>query len=173
MKIFLTMVLAASLSGVAWGQTENTHLAARENKAPGAPGYQKVADNDKAMDKAVEHARKSLGFFIAALKAKKAGDSGFAVKKAFMDGDQVEQIWVDQVTFDGKEFHGRVNNKPLAVHNVRLGEKVTVSPAELTDWMFVKDGKLMGGYGTRVLYARLSPDEQAKFDKEAEFKIEK
>jgi uncharacterized protein YegJ (DUF2314 family) len=38
--------------------------------------------------------------------------------------------------------------------------------------MFLKNGKLIGGYTTRVLYARLSPEEKAAFDQQAEFKIE-
>ena len=58
------------------------------------------------------------------------------------------------------------------MHNLRLGEKVSIAPADLTDWMFVKEGKLMGGYTTRVIYARLSPEEKAQFDAKAEFKIE-
>jgi uncharacterized protein YegJ (DUF2314 family) len=38
--------------------------------------------------------------------------------------------------------------------------------------MFVKDGKLMGGFTMRVLYSRLSPEQKAEFQKEAEFKME-
>jgi uncharacterized protein YegJ (DUF2314 family) len=53
-----------------------------------------------------------------------------------------------------------------------MGERVTVAPQDVTDWMFLKDGKLIGGYTTRVLYARLSPEDKAEFDKHAEFKIE-
>jgi uncharacterized protein YegJ (DUF2314 family) len=60
----------------------------------------------------------------------------------------------------------------MAVKNVHLGQRVTVAPRDVSDWMFVKDGKLMGGYTTRVLYARLSPEQRAQFDKEAEFRIE-
>lgn len=173
MKIFLSALLAVALGGFAQAQDASTHLAGRENKSPGPPGYVNVPNNDKAMDHAVEHARRSLGFFIAALKAKKGEDGSFEVKKPFVDGDKVEQLWVGDLTFDGKDFHGRINNKPLAVHNVRLNEKVTVAPSDLTDWMFVKKGELMGGYTTRVLYARLSPDQQARFEQEAQFKIEK
>ena len=56
--------------------------------------------------------------------------------------------------------------------NVQLGQRVTLAPREVSDWMFLKNGKLMGGYTTRVLYARLSPEDKALFDKEADFKIE-
>jgi len=55
---------------------------------------------------------------------------------------------------------------------VKLGQVVTVAPRDITDWMFVKSGQLIGGYTTRVLYARLSPQDRAIFNKEADFKIE-
>jgi uncharacterized protein YegJ (DUF2314 family) len=76
------------------------------------------------------------------------------------------------VTYDGKSFHGLVDNRPMDVKNVHLGEHVAIAPNQVTDWMFVKDGKLIGGYTTRILYARLSPEERAEFDKQADFRIE-
>lgn len=173
MKSLLTILFAVAFCGLGYAQTESTHLAGRENKAPGPPGYVNVPENDKVMEHAVEQARRSLGFFLSALQAKKGEDGSFAVKKPFVDGDKVEQLWVSDLTFDGQNFHGRINNKPLDVQNVKLDQKVTVAPADLTDWMFVKNGKLMGGYTTRVLYARLSTEQQAHFDEEAEFTIEK
>jgi uncharacterized protein YegJ (DUF2314 family) len=172
MKIFLTSLVLASLTGMLCAENETTHLAGRENKSPGPPGYTMVPDNDRAVERAVSHARRHLGFFVAVMKAKKPDDSGFEVKKAFVDGNSVEHLWIGDLTWDGKNFHGRVNNKPLDVSNVRLGQKVTVAPREVTDWMFIKSGKMMGGFTTRVLYARLSPKERAEFNKEADFKIE-
>jgi uncharacterized protein YegJ (DUF2314 family) len=109
---------------------------------------------------------------MAALKAKKDGDTSFAIKKPFVDGDKCEHLWITGVTYDGANFHGKIDNRAMDVKNVHLGQRVTVSPRDVSDWMFVKNGKLMGGYTTRVLYARLSADQRAQFDKEAEFRIE-
>ncbi|MBE7157113.1 MAG: DUF2314 domain-containing protein [Rhodospirillales bacterium] len=172
MKVLLAFFCTLLSYGTVHAQDEGTHLAGRENKRPNPADYQTVADNDKPMDRAVNSAQHSLGFFVAALRAKKPEDGGFEIKKAFVDGDNVEHLWIDDVTFDGTNFHGRINNKPVVLHNVRLDQRVTVPAAEVVDWMFVKDSKLMGGYTTRVLYARMSPEEKARFDKEAEFKIE-
>ena len=41
---------------------------------------------------AVEQARRSLGFFLAALQTKHPDDNSFEVKKPFEDGDTAEQI---------------------------------------------------------------------------------
>jgi len=124
------------------------------------------------MDRAVENAQRTLGFFMAALHAKYTGDTLFEIKKGFIDGDKVEHLWMKRVTYDGKNFHGEIDNRPRDVNNVHLGQRVTVGPEAVSDWMFLKDGKLIGGYTTRVLYARLSPEDKAEFDRHAEFKIE-
>jgi uncharacterized protein YegJ (DUF2314 family) len=173
MKTFLITLLAAiALTNGGWAAEETTHMAPREVKAPGRPGYNQVEDNDKAMDRAVERAQRSLAFFMAALRAKKPGDTMFEIKKGYVDGEKVEHLWISKVTYDGKNFQGKINNRPLDVKNVRLGQRVTISPSEVSDWMFLKNGKLMGGFTTRVLYARLSAGDKALFDKQAEFKIE-
>ena len=58
------------------------------------------------MDRAVEQARRSLGFFLAALQTKHPDDNSFEVKKPFVDGDTVEQIWVGDLVFDRQNFRG-------------------------------------------------------------------
>jgi uncharacterized protein YegJ (DUF2314 family) len=170
-NLLLSSLATFGLAGAGLAQTDATHLAGRENKVPGPPGYARISDEDHELEHAVKNARHSLGFFIAVLGAKKSGDTGFEVKKAFVDGNDVEHLWIGDLSYDGQNFHGRINNRPVDVHNVRLGQPVTVSPREVSDWMFVKNGKLMGGYTTRVLYARLSPQDRAEFDKKADFKI--
>jgi uncharacterized protein YegJ (DUF2314 family) len=174
MKPFVIALLSMFVvaAGVWAAEEKMTQMAGREMNTPGHPGYAQVPDNDKQMDRAVENAQRTLGFFMAALRAKKDGDTVFEIKKGFVDGDKVEHLWIREVTYDGKNFHGKIDNRPLDVKNVHSGERVTVAPQDLTDWMFLKDGKLMGGYTTRVLYARLSPEDKAQFDKQAEFKIE-
>lgn len=171
MKMFIPLCLVAvSLAGAA---TEPTKPEPTDQKKETSAAWcRNVADNDKGMDRAVTKARESLGFFLAALKAQKPGTEAFEVKKCVIDGEKVEHVWVGDVTWDGKAFHGRVDNKPLDITNARLGQLVTVRPEDLTDWMFVRDGKLMGGFTTRVLFARLSAAEKTEFQKEADFKIE-
>lgn len=171
LAVALTTAIALTAAHAA-DQQETTHMAGRENKTPGAPGYQQVQDGDKQFDRAEEHAQRSLGFFIAALRAKKQGDTSFEIKKGFVDGDKCEHLWITNVTYDGTNFHGQIDNRAFDVKNVHLGQRVTVAPREVSDWMFVKNGKLMGGYTTRVLYARLSPERRAEFDRRAEFRIE-
>lgn len=166
------MIAAIGLGAARAADEAAKPLAGPENnKAPGAPGYHHIGDDDKQCAQACEHAPRELGFFMAALRAKKPGDSSFAIKKGFVEGDHVEHLWIRDVSYDGKNFHGKIDNQPVEVKNVRQGQRMTVAPREVSDWMFVQNGKLIGGYMTRVLYARLSPEEKAEFDRQAGFRI--
>jgi uncharacterized protein YegJ (DUF2314 family) len=131
-----------------------------------------VADDDPAMNAAMEKARSNVGTFIAALKSPKAGQSSFSVKMAFTDGTNTEHMWLTLVTFGGTNFQGAVNNEPEKVKAVKLGQKVTVARDKISDWMYVENGKLVGGETLRVLRAWLTPTERADFDKSVPFVVE-
>jgi uncharacterized protein YegJ (DUF2314 family) len=177
-RLIIALLGSFMIIAGAWAAEEETTQAQTQTAGPAAkppaghPGYAHCGDNDKEMERAVENAQRSLGFFMAALRAHKNGDGVFEIKKAFVDGDKVEHIWIRGVTYDGKRFHGKVDNQPVEVNNTHLGQHVTVAPQEVDDWSFVKDGKLIGAYTTRVLYARLTPEEKAEYDKQAQPKAQ-
>ncbi len=131
-----------------------------------------VSENDPKMNAAIDKARASVDTFIAALQSPKPGQTGFNVKKKFEDGSKVEHIWLIQVTYDGTQFQGIVNNDPEMVKNVKFGQKVTVTPAEISDWMYLDNGKMVGGETVRVLLEGLSPAERDKFKKSVDFEVD-
>ena len=55
---------------------------------------------------------------------------------------------------------------------MKIGDRHSVNPDEITDWSYVENGKLVGGYTIRVLFAEMSNDEKQQFEKQADFKIE-
>ncbi|MCC7423119.1 MAG: DUF2314 domain-containing protein [Planctomycetaceae bacterium] len=131
-----------------------------------------VKDDDPKMNAAMEKARSTVQTFITALKAPKAGQTGFAIKKGFKDGDKGEHMWVSPVIFDGANFKGKINNDPQIVTNVKNGQAVTIAPDEISDWMFIDGRKLVGGETLRVLRDTLPVEERAAFDKSVPFVIE-
>jgi uncharacterized protein YegJ (DUF2314 family) len=52
-----------------------------------------------------------------------------------------------------------------------MGDRVSVNPNEISDWAFVENGRLVGGYTIRVLYTELSPEGRQALEKEARFHI--
>jgi len=137
------------------------------------PAYVEVPKDHTAMHQAVTQARKTVGEFIAALKHPAPGQQDFEVKKPFIQNGQVEHIWLSDVQFVGNRFQGRVDNQPRKIQGLKLGQLVSVNPNEISDWLYIDHGKLMGGYTVRVHYNELSPEEKQEFDRAADFKIGK
>lgn len=131
-----------------------------------------VKEDDARMNAAIAKARATVQTFIAALQSPKPDQSGFSIKVGFEDGAQVEHMWLTDVTFDGTRFHGVVNNDPDLVKNVKLGDKTTVDPAKISDWMYLEKDKLLGGETIRAMRDALSPAERVEFDKGIPFKLD-
>jgi uncharacterized protein YegJ (DUF2314 family) len=171
-KRYLTTVIAAALVGVAISPARADHAIAREDLKPAAePQMFNVDTHNHAMRRAVHQARRTVGVFILALRHPSAGEYDFEVKKPFQQGDVVEHLWLSKVTFSGNRFHGYVDNQPHQIKGLKMGDRVSVNPNEISDWAYVDKGRLIGGYTIRVLYAELSPQGRAALEKEARFRI--
>ena len=134
--------------------------------------YVYVHDSDKAMERAVHQAQRTLGKFMAALTSPKPGQTGFAVKKRCIEGEKCEHIWLTDVRFDGRVLRGKVDNNPVDMKGLRVGQKVTVRPEEISDWMYVENGRLVGGYTVRAYYRNLPAAEKRQFAQNAGFRLE-
>ncbi len=136
------------------------------------PPYIEVPKNHAAMHGAVIQARKTVGQFIAALKHPAPGQKDFEIKKPFIQKGQIEHIWLSDVQLVGNRFQARVDNQPRKIQRLKLGQVVSVDPKEISDWLYIDNGKLVGGYTVRVQYSELSAKEKQEFDRAADFKIE-
>ena len=132
----------------------------------------RVPGEDPGMNKAIQTARDTVHTFIMALRSPTATQNSFTVKKPFKHGEQFEHIWLSDASFDGIQFSGRVDNEPVDVTNVTIGQTATAAPGEISDWFYIDNGKLVGGYTIRVLHARMSPEEQNDFNANAGFTLE-
>jgi uncharacterized protein YegJ (DUF2314 family) len=154
--------------------TRGANLVGQELKNGGAePEYFQVPKDHAAMHRAVIEARKTVGEFITALNHPAPGQQDFEVKKPFIQGNEVEHIWLSDVRFVGNRFQGRIDNKPEKIRGLKLGQLVSVNPNEISDWLYVDNGKLVGGYTVRAHYNELSPEQKQEFDRAADFKIGK
>jgi uncharacterized protein YegJ (DUF2314 family) len=168
----IALVIAPVIAG-STAKLRAANVVSKELTQGGSePGFFQVPHDHAAMHNAVIEARKTIREFIKALKHPAPGQEDFEVKKAFTQGNQVEHIWISDVQIIGHHLlQGRVDNQPRKITGVKLGQVVTVNPKEISDWLYVDNGKLVGGYTVRVHYGELSPKEKAEFDREANFKI--
>ncbi len=173
MKNTPSLLLLLLLGSTPMLLAKDEHITGRDvAKGEGEPQYANIPDNDVKMDQAVQKARKSLAKFLSAVRSPAAGQTDFAVKRPFVQGDKIEHIWLRDVTYDGKVLHGVVDNVPVEVKNVSLDAKTSAAPGEISDWMYLEKGRLVGGYTIRALYRSLSPKEKREFEKQAGFRVE-
>lgn len=169
-KVSFTAIAALFLACALQAQEQANSSSGGVIRRAGKPDCV-IVTNDKAMERAVQKARRTVNKLIVVLRSPKANQSRFAVKKPFLEGDKVEHIWVNEISFDGRVFHGKIDNIPLHIKGVRLGQKVTLSPNEISDWMYVQDGRLVGGYTIHAMCKNMSPAEKKKFEEDSRCQI--
>jgi uncharacterized protein YegJ (DUF2314 family) len=130
-----------------------------------------VDDDSPEMIAAIEKARSTVAQFTIALANPKAAQSSFAVKLAVVDNENVEHIWIMPVRHHNAQFVGKINNEPERVTTVKSGDEVTVAEDKITDWMYVDNGRLVGGFTLRVLRSKMTEDDGYEFDRSVPFVI--
>ncbi len=149
---------------------------ARVLEREGEPAVISVEGDDPEMTAAIAQAQATLDQFIADLQAPKQGQTYFSIKARFaVPGGQpvtYEHMWLYNVSYGSSEFTGQLGNEPVHRTDLVLDQTLTVPRADVTDWMIIQDGVLVGGYSVRLLRSRLSAAEREQFDREAGFIIE-
>ncbi len=126
-----------------------------------------VGADDPEMNAAIQQARSTLEQFIAALESPSTTQTYFSIKAGFPFDGSLEHLWLSDVYYDGESFRGVLGNEPIYVESLHLGDEVTVRTAEVSDWMIVDDGRLLGGFTIHVLRSRMSDEERWQFDEDA------
>lgn len=109
------------------------------------------------MQAAIDRARREVDVFIAEL-SKNEADS-YSVKAPIKDGAIVEHFWLKDVTYKNGRFDGTIDNEPADVSNVKLGQRWSLAKNEISDWLYMKGGKMYGNYTLRPMLPALPPDE--------------
>ncbi|HEX5222855.1 MAG TPA: DUF2314 domain-containing protein [Verrucomicrobiae bacterium] len=78
--------------------------------------------------------------------------------------DQVEQMWLDEIEFDGRLITGKLLNQPHQLESVKQGERYTFAFERLTDWMYAISSKVYGAYTVNLMRSRMSLAERQAHD---------
>jgi uncharacterized protein YegJ (DUF2314 family) len=118
-----------------------------------------VEKNDPDMAAAFRKARETLPEFLALAHAPRPTASKLAVKIAIAAGDDDEYFWVAQFAPRGDKYGGKINNTPRAAKQVKLGQLVEFSEAEIVDWLYMEGGKMHGNFTACARLKREPPDQ--------------
>ena len=117
--------------------------------------------DEQEMEAAIARARSEVDSFIAEMS--KGNGTDFAVKVPIEDKEEIEHFWLVDIVYRNGKFEGTIGNEPGMVTNVKEGQKWSVKKSEISDWMFMRDGKMHGNYTMRPLLKTMPEEEAAKF----------
>lgn len=122
------------------------------------------------MNAAIEKANQTLTDFNAALLNAEIEVKSLKVK--FQNETDVEHIWLSDVQFKDGKYSGILDNEPEYITDYKIGDTINVDSKNISDWMYIENGKLFGGYTIKVLRNRMSESERKQFDAESGMQID-
>jgi len=139
-----------------------------------SPSLTETAQRDKtvltpsdnpAMNQAFARARSELDQFLQRARNPGSDEHGFSVKILVRQGGHTEYFWITPFQDNQGRFTGTVSNRPEFVRNVKKGETVTFSRADIVDWMYLKGSAMQGNYTACALLVGRPAAEVAQFKK--------
>ena len=136
----------------------------------------KVPKGDPAMVAAFGKAAATFDHFLAVWRSPPPGGKGFSVKIGLVDAQAapgytlvapgsgprigVEWFWTNELREEEGGYSARLSNDPEVVHNVRRGLRVRFTRADVGDWMYWRDGKIVGNATACPALAHASESER-------------
>ncbi len=129
------------------------------------PTIYSVEGEDPEMNAAILEANETLDNFNKALYDFNADSHALKVK--FSNSEGVEHMWIGEIKYKDGNYSGILNNDPEYITEYKAGDKIDIDASKISDWMYLVNGKLYGGYTIRVLRDRMSEEERKQFDEES------
>ena len=151
-------------------EAAKTEPAAEQTAPPVVAGTRhdpvvNIETADMEMANAMTKARASLPEFWSKLEQPATGESDFSLKVAISgsNANEVEHFWLTQIMRKDGTIMGTISNEPSSVKTVHLGQRYTINPEKISDWMFKRNGKMVGNETMRPLLKRLPAQQAADY----------
>lgn len=120
------------------------------------------ARDDTEMNAAIDKARAALPQFWERFADPAANEGDFSLKLGISDDVGTEHFWCGEIEGSAKSATCVIANEPVNVHTVAYGERVKVDPDIISDWLYYRDGKMVGAETLRVMLPHLEKKEAAR-----------
>jgi uncharacterized protein YegJ (DUF2314 family) len=119
--------------------------------------------DNKDMNAAIAEAVRTWPEFESLFPVNDTLPVGYSVKMKFDYENGNEHMWLNQLyTREGK-LYGVLDSDPMYVENLNIGDSLAIKKESVSDWMYIKNGKMIGGYTIRVMYNNLNEEEKQEF----------
>lgn len=126
-----------------------------------------VDQDDPEMSAAIAKARATLSEFWRQLAKPDPGVAGLALKVAIPHepgkGAPFEHFWLGDIERSKDKLTGIIQNDANFAKGVALGQSYTFTEADISDWMFTRNGKIVGNQTLRPLLKKMPDDEAAQY----------
>ncbi len=123
-----------------------------------------VAKEDADMKDAFRQARLRLDEFLAIWRNPSTESADFSVKVGVKEGENTEYFWISPFRQDTGKFIGVVNNDPQMVSSVKLGGEITFTKDQIVDWLYYRQGKMVGNYTACAMLKKEPESERRAFE---------
>ncbi len=120
----------------------------------------KFDGDDPEINAAIEEAQRRLPEFQRALDedARRLipAIEGALVKARFESPitHAIEHMWVEDIGFEDEKIVGTLASDPNAIPELSKGKWVSISPEDISDWVYRLGGRTFGGFTVRVMQRR-------------------
>ncbi|MEG0695689.1 DUF2314 domain-containing protein [Algoriella sp.] len=137
-------------------------------------GLDKQKQELKDLDSIGKEARQTLDDFKLALSMKDTTTTNFIVKEMYdiPNSDRKEHIWVRDVYSENDTLKGIIDNVPQYTKLVKHNDTVAIDESKISDWMYYKADKMIGGFTIKYMRSKLDDKQRAEFDKQYKVKFE-
>jgi len=118
-----------------------------------------VEENDAEMVAAIAKARDTLPHFWQVYEKPARGETNFALKVKITDKKGTEHFWATDIERRDGKIRGTINNDPNIVKSVKLGDRMEIPEADISDWLYLRDGKMIGNQTVKPLFKQMPADE--------------
>lgn len=118
-----------------------------------------IGADDPEMAAAIAKARDTLPQYWQLFEHPEHGETDFSLKVAISDKHGTEHFWVVDPERKNGMIFGTIDNDPDLVRSIKLGDRIQVDERDISDWGYVRDGKMYGKYTLRVLMKHMPAKE--------------
>jgi uncharacterized protein YegJ (DUF2314 family) len=135
----------------------------KENSRPAESPTLHINQEDEGLNQIGREARESFPGFIRKMRNPEPDEGGFRVKYPFAaeEGSAFshEHIWLEDIFIEDGLYYGTLSNRPYYLGSLQAGDVVIFEGDAISDWMYLKAGKIVGGRSIKYLMEQIpEPD---------------
>lgn len=77
--------------------------------------------------------------------------------------NSTEHMWANDLERKEGKILGTINNEPRHVNAIRRGQRIEISEGQISDWMYMRAGKIVGNHTMRPLLKRMPSQEAVRY----------